>query len=85
MDAVAVEIGRNPVSKHHVQPEGTDAGRDGQTRLARPNSQARTRIGKYFLVQLTTSRIGNLTWLTHNLLHVMTLYTYICSEGLGAF
>ena len=50
MDAAA-ELGRNPVSKHQIQPEygdeQTDAGRDCRTRLARPNSQARTRIGKY--------------------------------------
>ena len=45
MDAAA-ELGRNPVSKHQIQPEygdeHADAGRDGRTRLARPNSQART-------------------------------------------
>ena len=50
MDAAA-ELGRNPVSKHHIQPEygdeQADAGRDCRTRLARPNSQARTRTGKY--------------------------------------
>ena len=63
----AAEIGRNPVSKHQIQPgygdEQADAGRDCRTRLARPNSQARTRTGKYSFsfVQLTTSRIGNLT------------------------
>ena len=68
MDAAA-EIGRNPVSKHQVQPEYGDerveAGRDCRTCLARPNYQARTGTGKYlcFPVQLTTSRIGNLTQL----------------------
>ena len=45
MDAAA-ELGRNPVSKHHIQPdygdEQADAGRDCRTRLARPNFQART-------------------------------------------
>ena len=45
MDAAA-ELGRNPVSKQQVQPEygdgQADAGRDCRTRLARPNSQART-------------------------------------------
>ena len=50
MDAAA-ELGGNPVSKHQIQPEygdeQVDAGRDGRTRLARPNSQARTRTGKY--------------------------------------
>ena len=47
----AAEIGRNPVRKHQIQPEmeneQADAGRDGRTRLARPNSQARTGTGKY--------------------------------------
>ena len=50
MDAAAV-LGRNPVSKHQIQPEygdeQADAGRDCQTRLARPISQARTRTRKY--------------------------------------
>ena len=50
MDAAA-EIGKNPVCKHQIQPEygdeQADAGRDCRTRLARPNSQARTRTGKY--------------------------------------
>ena len=50
MDALA-EIGRNPVSKHQIHPEygdeQADAGRDDQTRLARPNSQARSRTVKY--------------------------------------
>ena len=51
MDATA-ELGRNPVGKHQIQPEyGNEqayAGRDCRTRLARPNSQARTRTGKYY-------------------------------------
>ena len=50
MDATA-ESGRNPVSKHQIQleygDEQADTGRDRRTRLARPNSQARTGIGKY--------------------------------------
>ena len=50
MDAAA-EIGRNPVNKHQIQPEygdeQADAGRDCRTRLARSNSQARTRTGRY--------------------------------------
>ena len=50
MDAAA-ELGGNPVSKHQIQPEygdeQADAGRDCQTRLASPNSQARTGAGKY--------------------------------------
>ena len=53
MDAAA-EFGRNPVSnKHQIQPEygdeQADAGQDcrTRTRLAGPNSQAQTGIGKY--------------------------------------
>ena len=46
----ATELGRNPVSKHEIQPEygveQADAGRDCRTRLARPNSQAQTGTGK---------------------------------------
>ena len=60
MDAAA-ELGRNPVSKHHIEPEygdeQADAGWDCRTRLARPNFQARTRTGKYsffLFIQLTT-------------------------------
>ena len=72
MDAAA-ELGRNPVSTHQIQPEHgheqADAGRDCRTRLARLNYQART--GKS--VQLTTSRIGNLTRLVLLLLYVMTI------------
>ena len=49
MDAAA-GLGRNPVSEHQIQPEygdeQADAGRDCRTRLARPNSQARTQTGK---------------------------------------
>ena len=49
MDAAA-EFGMNPISKHQVQleygDEQADAGRDCRTRLARPNSQARTGTGK---------------------------------------
>ena len=49
--AAAAELGRNPVCKHQIQSkygdEQADAGRDCRTRLARPNSQARTLTGKY--------------------------------------
>ena len=45
------KLGRNPVSKHQIQPEygdeQADAGRDYRIRLARPNSQARTQTEKY--------------------------------------
>ena len=50
MDATA-ESGRNPVSKHQIQPEyeddQADTGRDCRTRLARPNSEGQTWTGKY--------------------------------------
>ena len=64
MDA-ATELGRNPVSKHQIQPEyideQADAGRHCRTRLARPNSQARTgTVINHFSILRTTSRIGNL-------------------------
>ena len=47
-----------------LENEQADAGRDDRMRLARPNSQARTGTGReifVFPIQLTTSRIGNLT------------------------
>ena len=49
--------------------EQADAGRDGRTRLAGPNSQARTgkRRKKKITAQLTMSRIGNLTRSRHTL------------------
>ena len=51
MDATA-ELERNPASKHQIQSEygdeQADAGQDCQTRLVRPNSQARTGTGKYY-------------------------------------
>ena len=51
MDATTAEIGRDPVSKHQIQleygDEEADAGRDCRTRLARPDSQARTGTGTY--------------------------------------
>ena len=80
MDAAA-ELGRNPVSKHQIQPEcgdeQADAGWDCRTRLARPNSKALTVTGKYFIfpVQLTASRIGNLTRLIHTLAICVTVHT----------
>ena len=86
MDAAA-ELGRNPGSMHQIQPEygdeQADAGRDCRTRQARPNSQAQTWTGKYsfFSVQLTTSRIGNLTRLIHALALICddhtNIHTYI--------
>ena len=76
MDAAA-ELGKNPVSKHQIQPEygdeQDDAGRDCQTRLARPNYQARTNADReifLFPVQLTTCRTGNLPGCSILLLYV---------------
>ena len=47
MADAAAEIGRNPVSKHRVMfeyaDEQADVGQDCRTRLAGPNSLARTR------------------------------------------
>ena len=62
----AAELGRNPVSKHQIQPkygdEQADAGQDGRTRLARPNSQAQTGTGKKKNpCSADPSRTGNLT------------------------
>ena len=84
MDAAA-EIGRNSVCKNQILPEygddQADAGRDCRTRLARPNSQAETRTREIiiFPIQLTTSRIGNLTRLIHTTLlaiYVVTIHAY---------
>ena len=72
MDAAA-ELGRNPVSKHHIQPEygdeQADAGRDGRTCLSETKFSGANGDREIFIfpVQLTTSRIGNLTRLTHTL------------------
>ena len=63
MDAPA-ELGKNPVSKHQIQPEYGDeqanAGRDCQTRLARPNSPTIVGVekrGAYKLVTCQGSRV----------------------------
>ena len=64
----AAKIGRNPVSKHQIQAEyrdeQADAGRDGETKF--PGSIGDREL-LIFPVQLTTSRIGNLTRLIHTL------------------
>ena len=72
MDAAA-EVGRNPVSKHQIQPEygdeQADAGRDCRT-LSRETifSGANGDIEiLFFSVQLTMSTTGNLTRLVHAL------------------
>ena len=82
MDAAA-ELGRNPVSKHQIQPEyGDDMSRLTRDGTAEPVSRdqilrhARGQGNIIFPVQLTTSRIGRLTRLIHTLLYVMTIHTY---------
>ena len=62
-----------------VMNERADAGRDGRTRLARPNSQARTGTGKKqfsTFIQLTTIRIAN-----HNRWIYIILY-FLLKKGL---
>ena len=58
----AAELRRNPVSKHQIRREygneQADAGRDCRTRLARPNSQARTGTGKYSFSRFSCTRSG---------------------------
>ena len=80
MDAAA-ELGRNPVSKHHIQPEygdeQADAGRDCRTRLARPNSQVRTRTGKYIHLPCSTDHVQD--WQPYP---VDPYSCYICEHGL---
>ena len=83
MDAAA-ELGRNPVSKHQIQPEyHTEMSRLTRDGTAEPVSRdqilrhARGQGNIIFPVQLTTSRIGNLIRLIHTLLYVMTIHTYI--------
>ena len=82
MDAAA-EIGRNPVRKHQIQPEYEDGQAGAWCGAGRLNPSRETKFsgthgdrGIFILpVQLTTSRIGNLTRLIHTLLYVMTIHT----------
>ena len=78
--------GRPVCIKHQIQPEcmeneQADAGRDGRTRLARSNSQARTVTGKLIFSCSAdhASRNGNLTRLVHALLlcmsHIATIHS----------
>ena len=79
MDAAA-ELGRNPVGKHRIQPEYGEehagAGWDCLTRLARPNS-LNSELLIFPVLQLTTSRIGNLTRLIHTLDICVTINVFI--------
>ena len=68
MDAAA-ELGRNPVSKHQIQPEygdeQADAGRNCRTRLARPDSQARTGTGHYSISLFSLAICDDYTYCHH--------------------
>ena len=75
MDATA-ELGRNPVSKHEIQPdygdEQADAGRDCRTRLARPNSQARTNVDREININFPCSTDHEQDWQPY------PVYPYSC-------
>ena len=85
MDAVA-ELGRNPVSKHQIQPEygGKQANKTGlpnpsrETKFSGANADREIFISP---VQLITSRIGNLTRLIPTLT-ICDDHTYIRTLGL---
>ena len=82
MDAVA-ESGRNPESKYEAgvwSMSGQAAGRDGPNEPSRETKFLGGNGDREKImppVQLTTSRIGNLTWLINNtLLKVLKIHTY---------
>ena len=75
----AAELGRNSVSKHQIQPEyGDEQAR--VTGLPNPSRETKfsgTNAGRkifIFIVQLTTSSIGNLTRLVHTLAMCVTIH-----------
>ena len=80
MDAAA-DLGRNPVSTgFSLSMEMSRLARDGTAEpISRDQFLRRERRREIFIfpVQLTTSRIGNLTRLILLLLYVMTIHTYI--------
>ena len=77
MDAAA-ELGRNPVSKHQIQSkygdEQADAGRAEPVSRDQVLRRERGQGNINFPVQLTTSRIGNLTRLIHTLAICVTIH-----------
>ena len=77
MDAAA-ELGRNPVStRFSLSMEMSRLTRDGTAEPVSRDQILRHARGQgdiIFPVQLTTSRIGNLTRLIHTLLYVMTIH-----------
>ena len=60
-----------------IENEQADTGRDGQTCLAKPNFQARTGTRKFFPVQLTMNRIGNLPVDLHSAIYDGNTYIHI--------
>ena len=82
MDAAA-KLGRNPVSistRFSLSMEMSRLTGDGTAEAVSRDQILRHARGQgniIFPVQLTTSRIGNLTRLIHTLLVVMTVHTYI--------
>ena len=64
------------LTRDGTENERADKGWVSRTYLARPNSQVLTGTGEIsiFPVQLTTSRIGNLTRLVHTLLKVLATH-----------
>ena len=81
MDAAA-ELGRNPVisTRFSLSMDMRRLTRDGTAEPFSRNQILRHARGQgniIFPVQLTTSRIGNLTWLIHTLLYVITIHKYI--------
>ena len=91
MDAAA-ELGRNPESKHQIQPEyGDEQGDAGRDSLPNPSRETKfTGANAYeailfFPVELTTSRIGNLTRLIHSLTICVTIHhMYVWSSHIIA-
>ena len=95
MDAAA-ELGKNPVSKHQIQPEygdeQADAGRDCRTRLTKTKSSGANGDREeliIFPVQLTTNRIGSfitrliLTLAIMTTVYIHTYTYYIISRHAG--
>ena len=77
----AAELGRNPVSKHQIQPEygdeQADAGRDRRNPSRETNFSGANGDREIFIFPVQTMcRIGNLTRWIHTLLYVMTIHTY---------
>ena len=70
----AAELGRNPVSKHQIHPEYGDDQLPKPTRETKFSGTNADRGTLIFPVQLTTSRIGNLTRLIHTLAICVTIH-----------